>query len=306
MSLQIGFIGLGIMGKPMALNLHRAGYALNVHARRTEMMQPLVEVGAIACDSPRAVAERSDIIFTIVSDTPDVEQVILGENGVIHGAKAGSLVIDMSSISALTTRTIAQSLAAKNIEMLDAPVSGGDKGAIAGTLSIMVGGKVEQFQRALPLFEAMGKNIVHIGDNGAGQIAKTCNQVLITQTIVAVGEALLLAKAAGVDPANVRQALLGGFANSRILDLHGQRMLDHAFEPGFKLKLHQKDMRIAMQTIQELGLSMQGTALASQYLNVLVGAGQGELDSAALVLAQERMNDVSLNDAVTCDYERQK
>lgn len=306
MSLHIGFIGLGIMGKPMALNLCRAGYTLNVHARRAEMMQPLVEVGAIACDSPRAVAERSDIIFTIVSDTPDVEQVILGENGVIHGAKAGSLVIDMSSISALTTRTIAQSLAAKNIEMLDAPVSGGDKGAIAGTLSIMVGGKVEQFQRALPLFEAMGKNIVHIGDNGAGQIAKTCNQVLITQTIVAVGEALLLAKAAGVDPANVRQALLGGFANSRILDLHGQRMLDHAFEPGFKLKLHQKDMRIAMQTIQELGLSMQGTALASQYLNVLVGAGQGELDSAALVLAQERVNDLSLNDAVNCDYERQK
>jgi 2-hydroxy-3-oxopropionate reductase len=306
MSLQIGFIGLGIMGKPMALNLHRAGYALHVHARRAEMMQPLVEVGAIACDSPRAVAERSDIIFTIVSDTPDVEQVILGENGVIHGAKAGSLVIDMSSISALSTRNIAQSLAAKNIEMLDAPVSGGDKGAIAGTLSIMVGGKVEQFQRALPLFEAMGKNIVHIGDNGAGQIAKTCNQVLITQTIVAVGEALLLAKAAGVDPANVRQALLGGFANSRILDLHGQRMLDHAFEPGFKLKLHQKDMRIAMQTIQELGLSMQGTALASQYLNVLVGAGQGELDSAALVLAQERINDVSLNEAVICDYERKK
>ncbi|MEN9460349.1 MAG: hypothetical protein RIS84_369 [Pseudomonadota bacterium] len=306
MSLHIGFIGLGIMGKPMALNLCRAGYTLNVHARRAEMMQPLVEVGAIACDSPRTVAERSDIIFTIVSDTPDVEQVILGENGVIHGAKAGSLVIDMSSISALTTRTIAQSLAAKNIEMLDAPVSGGDKGAIAGTLSIMVGGKVEQFQRALPLFEAMGKNIVHIGDNGAGQIAKTCNQVLITQTIVAVGEALLLAKAAGVDPANVRQALLGGFANSRILDLHGQRMLDHAFEPGFKLKLHQKDMRIAMQTIQELGLSMQGTALASQYLNVLVGAGQGELDSAALVLAQERVNDLSLNDAVNCDYERQK
>ncbi|MEN9849404.1 MAG: hypothetical protein RL368_2144 [Pseudomonadota bacterium] len=306
MSLQIGFIGLGIMGKPMALNLHRAGYALNVHARRAEMMQPLVEVGAIACDSPRAVAERSEIIFTIVSDTPDVEQVILGENGVIHGAKAGSLVIDMSSISALTTRNIAQSLAAKNVEMLDAPVSGGDKGAIAGTLSIMVGGKVEQFQRALPLFEAMGKNIVHIGDNGAGQIAKTCNQVLITQTIVAVGEALLLAKAAGVDPANVRQALLGGFANSRILDLHGQRMLDHAFEPGFKLKLHQKDMRIAMQTIQELGLSMQGTALASQYLNVLVGAGQGELDSAALVLAQERINDLSLNEAVSCGYERQK
>lgn len=306
MSLQLGFIGLGIMGKPMALNLCRAGYALNVHARRAEMMQPLVEVGAIACDSPRTVAERSDIIFTIVSDTPDVEQVILGDNGIIHGAKADSLVIDMSSISALTTRTIAQSLAAKNIEMLDAPVSGGDKGAIAGTLSIMVGGKVEQFQRALPLLEVMGKNIVHIGDNGAGQIAKTCNQVLITQTIVAVGEALLLAKAAGVDPANVRQALLGGFANSRILDLHGQRMLDHAFEPGFKLKLHQKDMRIAMQTIQELGLSMQGTALASQYLNVLVGAEQGELDSAALVLAQERINDISLNDAVTCDYQRQK
>lgn len=306
MSLQVGFIGLGIMGNPMALNLQRAGYALNVYARRANMMQPLVEGGAIACDSPWAVAERSEIIFTIVSDTLDVEQVILGENGVIHGAKAGSLVIDMSSISALTTRSIAQSLATQQIEMLDAPVSGGDKGAIAGTLSIMVGGKAEQFQRALPLLQAMGKNIVHIGENGAGQIAKTCNQVLISQTIIAVGEALLLAKAAGVDPANVRQALMGGFAGSRILELHGQRMLDHAFEPGFKIKLHQKDMRIAMQTIHELGLSMQGTALASQFLNVAMGAGQGELDSAALVLAQEHLNDVSLNEHVASDYQRNK
>jgi len=178
--------------------------------------------------------------------------------------------------------------------MLDAPVSGGENGAIAGTLSIMVGGKATQFKRAQPLFEILGENIVHIGEHGAGQVAKTCNQVLVSQTIAAVGEALILAKAAGVDPANVRKALLGGFANSRILELHGQRMLDHNFEPGFKTKLHHKDMRIAMQTAHELGIALPGTALATQYLNALMGRGQGELDSAAIVLPQEQVSDVHL------------
>jgi 2-hydroxy-3-oxopropionate reductase len=295
MTEKIGFIGLGIMGRPMALNLRQAGYALWVHARRPEMMQPLTQAGATACTSPKAVAEQTDIIITMVSDTPDVEQVILGDNGLIHGASAGNLVIDMSSIAASTTRRLATTLAQKNIEMLDAPVSGGDKGAIAGTLSIMVGGKPAQFERALPLFKILGENIVHIGDNGAGQIAKTCNQVLVSQTIAAVGEALLLAKAAGVDPANVRKALLGGFAGSRILEIHGQRMLNHDFQPGFKTKLHHKDMRIAMQTAHELGLALPGTALATQHLNALMGTGQGELDSAAIVLAQERISDVHLN-----------
>lgn len=298
MSEKIGFIGLGIMGCPMALNLCQAGYALWVHARRPEMMLPLTKAGAIACNSPKAVAAQADIIITMVSDTPDVENVILGDNGIIEGASAGKLVIDMSSIVASTTRHIATLLAEKNIEMLDAPVSGGDKGAIAGTLSIMVGGKVAQFERALPLFKVLGENIVHIGEHGAGQIAKTCNQVLVSQTIAAVGEALLLAKAAGVEPANVRKALLGGFASSRILEVHGQRMLEHDFQPGFKTKLHHKDMRIAMQTAYELGIALPGTALATQYLNVLMGMEQGELDSAAIVLAQEQASDVHLADNV--------
>jgi len=296
MSEKIGFIGIGIMGRPMALNLCKAGYALWVHARRPEMMQALTT--ATACSSPKAVAAQSDIIFTMLSDTPDVENVILGENGIIHGASAGNLVIDMSSIAASNTRHIAATLAEQGIEMLDAPVSGGENGAIAGTLSIMVGGKTAQFKRALLLFEILGENIVHIGDHGAGQIAKTCNQVLVSQTIAAVGEALILAKAAGVDPANVRKALLGGFANSRILEVHGQRMLDHNFEPGFKTKLHHKDMRIAMQTAHELGIALPGTALATQYLNALMGRGQGELDSAAIVLAQEQVSDVHLADSV--------
>ncbi|MDY6991476.1 MAG: 2-hydroxy-3-oxopropionate reductase [Pseudomonadota bacterium] len=291
---KIGFIGLGIMGRPMAVNLRKAGYALWVYARRLEMMTPLSELGATPCSSPQAVAEHSDIIFTMVADTPDVKQVILGDCGVIHGARPGQLVIDMSSIAASTTQEIAAQLAAHRIEMLDAPVSGGEKGAVAGTLSIMVGGPKAQFERALGLLELLGQNIVHIGGHGAGQIAKTCNQVLVSQTIVAVGEALLLAQAAGVDPANVRQALLGGFAGSRILDVHGQRMLTHDFQPGFKTKLHHKDMRIALQTSHELGVALPGAALAAQYLNALMGTDQGELDSAAMVLVQEQSSDVHL------------
>lgn len=294
MTEKIGFIGLGIMGRPMALNLCKAGYPLWVYARRPELMESLVAAGAKSCTSPQAVAEQVDIVITMVSDTSDVEEVILGEYGVIQGVEAGNLVIDMSSIAASRTRHIAATLAVLGVEMLDAPVSGGEKGAIDGTLSIMVGGKATQFERVRPLFDILGKNVVHIGDNGAGQIAKTCNQVLISQTIVAVGEALLLAKAAGVDPANVRQALLGGFASSRILELHGQRMLEHDFEPGFKAKLHQKDMRIALQTAHEVGVALPCTAIAAQYLNALVGTGLGELDSAAILIPQEKLSGISL------------
>jgi 2-hydroxy-3-oxopropionate reductase len=296
MTEKIGFIGLGIMGCPMALNLCKAGYAMWVYARRPELMGPLVAVGATACTSPQAVAEHTDIIITMVSDTTDVEEVILGEYGVIQGLEVGNLVIDMSSIAASMTRHIAATLEVLGVEMLDAPVSGGETGAIAGNLSIMVGGDAAQFARARPLFDVLGKNIIHIGDHGAGQIAKTCNQVLISQTIVAVGEALLLAKAAGVNPANVRQALLGGFANSRVLELHGQRMLDHDFAPGFKAKLHQKDMRIALQTAYELGVSMPSAAIATQYLNAVVGAGLGELDSAAILIPQEQLSGIKLQD----------
>ncbi len=295
-STKIGFIGLGIMGQPIALNLRKAGYPLWVYARRPEMMQPLTAVGATACTSPQAVAQQSEIIFIMVSDTADVEQVILGPDGIIHGATSGSLVIDMSSIAASATRTLATTLATVGLQMLDAPVSGGEKGAKEATLSIMVGGKVEQFERAWPLFQILGQNIVHVGNHGAGQIAKTCNQVLVSQTVVAVGEALLLAKAAGVNPAKVRQALLGGFANSKILEVHGQRMLEHDFQPGFKVKLHHKDIRIALQTAHELGLAIPGTALAAQNLNALMGSGHGELDSAAMVLVQERTSTVQLTE----------
>jgi 2-hydroxy-3-oxopropionate reductase len=292
---KIGFIGLGIMGRPMALNIVKAGYAMAVYARRPEAMQPLLDVKAIACSSPQEVAKNSDIIITMVADSPDVEQVILGAQGIIHTAKPGSLVIDMSSISALITREIATKLAAKNINMLDAPVSGGEQGAINAQLSIMVGGSSEQFNRAKTLLMTMGSNVVHVGDNGAGQIAKTCNQVLVSQMIAAVAESLLLAQAAGVDAAKVRQALLGGFAGSKILELHGQKMLARQFAPGFKTKLHHKDLNIAQQIASNLGLALPGLALSSQYLNALMGNEHGELDSSAILLSLENLNGITLS-----------
>jgi 2-hydroxy-3-oxopropionate reductase len=295
MAETIGFIGLGIMGKPMALNLIKGGQRLCVHARRAESMAPLVEAGASALDSPAAVAEQADIIFTMVSDTPDVEQVILGERGILSKGRRGSVVVDMSTISPTATRRMANQLAGAGIEMLDAPVSGGERGAIDGTLSIMVGGKEETFQRVLPLFQLMGKNIVYIGDNGAGQVTKLCNQIVIAQTVAAVAEGFILATAAGVDPTRVRQALLGGFAGSKVLEVHGQRLLDHDFKPGFKAKLHQKDMRIAMETAHEIGIPLPGAAVATQYVNALVGSGRGELDSAALATILEQASGIVIN-----------
>ncbi len=283
----IGFIGLGIMGRPMALNLKQAGHKLFVHARRAESMEPLAAAGAITCASPAEVARQADVIFTMVADTPDVEQVILGENGVLDGVRAGSLVVDMSTVSPAATRAIAERLRAHGVEMLDAPVSGGEAGAINGTLSIMVGGSEQAFARALPLFEAMGKNVVHVGGNGAGQVCKSCNQVVIGHTIAGVGEAMLLARASGVDPAKVREALLGGFANSKVLEVHGRRMIDGNYEPGFKARLHQKDMRIVMEAAHALGLALPGAAQVAQYLNALMGRGLGELDSAAIYRVQE-------------------
>ena len=289
MAERIAFIGLGIMGRPMAMNLIKAGHALRVHARRPEMMAPLVEAGAVACASPKEAAQGADIVFTMVSDTPDVEQVVLGEEGVIEGMAPGGIVVDMSTISPLATRDIAQHLAGQGIEMLDAPVSGGEKGAIEGALSIMVGGKTAIFERVLPLFQAMGKNIVHVGDNGAGQVTKVCNQVLITQTLAAIGETFLLAKAAGVDPYKVREALLGGSAGSRALESHGQRMLDGNYQPGFKVRLHQKDMNIVMQTAEQLGLSLPGAALVTDYINAAMEQGMGEDDSISIYRLQQGM-----------------
>jgi 2-hydroxy-3-oxopropionate reductase len=294
MSERVGYIGLGIMGRPMALNLLKAGHELWVFARRAEAAAPLVTAGATGCGSPREVAAHADFVFTNVSDTPDVEEVLLGPSGVLHGARPGSVVIDNSTILPSATRRIAKVLQGMGVEMLDAPVSGGEQGAVDGTLSVMVGGAAPAFERALPLLRAIGRNVVHVGDNGAGQVAKACNQVVIAQTVAAVAEGLLLATAAGVDPAKVREALLGGFAASRALEVHGRRMLDRNFAPGFMARLHQKDMRIVLETAHELGLPLPGAALVTQYVNALVGRGDGALDSSALATVLERMAGVEI------------
>ena len=287
MAERVGYIGLGIMGRPAALNLLKAGYRVWVWARRVESMEPLLAAGATTCASPAEVARHANIVFTNVSDTPDVEEVVLGDSGVIRGADPGSVIVDMSTISPLATRRIASQLARQGVEMLDAPVSGGEQGAVSGSLSFMVGGKPEVFERVRPLLEVMGKNIVLCGDNGAGQVTKACNQIVITQSIAAIGEAFVFARRSGIDPARVREALLGGFAGSRALEAHGQRMLDHDFAPGFKARLHRKDMRIVLDTAAELGVALPGAALSAQYINALVGGGEGELDSSAIYRVQE-------------------
>jgi len=284
----IGFIGLGIMGRPMALNLIKAGYPLRVHARRAFMMEPLQFKGAAACSSPREVAEQSDIIIIMVADTPDVEAVILGEDGVVESLRPGSVVVDMSTISPIATRRLAAELAQRNVAMLDAPVSGGEQAAIDAALSIMVGGKTDTYQRLLPVFSMLGKNIVHIGDHGAGQVAKACNQLIVAQAIAAVGEAYILASAAGVDAGRLREALLGGFAASRVLEAHGQRMLDENYRAGFKARLHRKDLAIALETAHELGIVLPGTSLVTGYLDATVNEGYGEDDSISLFRIQQQ------------------
>jgi 2-hydroxy-3-oxopropionate reductase len=286
--MDIAFIGMGIMGKPMAINLKKAGHTVYVHGRRPETMTPPLEAGCAGCASIAEAAAQADIIIVMVSDTIDVEQVLFDDKGVIHGARPGSVVVDMSTISPTATRHMARKLRDHGIEMLDAPVSGGEVGAINATLSIMVGGKPEVFERVKPVFEAMGKNIVLVGDNGAGQVAKACNQIVVAVTIEAVAEALTFARKNDVDPAKVRDALMGGFAGSRILEVHGKRMLDNDYTPGFKTKLHQKDINIVMQTAKELGLALPGAALVMQHLNALMGTGGAELDSAAVMKIVER------------------
>ena len=290
MAMKLGFIGLGIMGRPMALNLRRAGHALWVHGRRPVTMEVLIDVGAQACGSVAEVAASAEIIFVMVSDTPDVEHIVLGENGLLHRLRPGQVVVDMSTIAPGATRRIAQELEARGVEMLDAPVSGGEVGAINATLSIMVGGKAKTFEKVKPLFEAMGKNIVHVGDHGAGQVAKACNQIVVSLTIEGVSEALTFARRNGVDAAKVRAALMGGSAGSKILEAHGKRILDNDFKPGFTVKLHQKDLRIVIEDAHKLGIGLPGTALVAQHLNALMGSGDGELDSAAIVKVVERMS----------------
>lgn len=291
---RIGWIGLGIMGKPMCKNLMNAGFELAVNARRPASAQELVELGARFYATPAELAKHVDIVISMVSDTPDVEAVLLGKDGVIDSHNPNLLVIDMSTISPVKTREIAAQLNAKGIRFLDAPVSGGDVGAIAGTLTIMVGGAADDLAYALPVLQAMGKTITHIGEHGAGQLTKACNQLIAAQTVIAITEAFTMAEAAGVDPAKVRQALLGGFAYSKVLELHGQRILSHNYQPGFKAHLHNKDMHIVADTIAAFGLALPGTARACDYMQALVEQGDGELDSSALAkIVQQRANRVS-------------
>ena len=291
---RIGFIGLGIMGKPMARNLIKAGYALVVNNRSQGPVEEIAAEGASPASSAREVAERSDVVITMLPDSPDVERVVLGPDGVIEGLRSAMLYIDMSSIAPATTRKIYEALKAKGVESLDAPVSGGELGAKQGALSIMVGGKEEVFKRAQPLFQVMGKNIVLIGGPGAGQVTKACNQVVVALNIQAISEALTLARKAGVDPANVRKALLGGFAQSRILEVHGERILDRNFQPGFKIRLHRKDLAIALQTGRELSVPLLATAQVAELMNALLATDRGDLDHSALALLVEQLGEVEI------------
>lgn len=286
---EIGFVGLGIMGKPMAGHLIKAGHNLFVYDVVPESTEQVAAMGATACENGKAVAEKSDIIITMVPDTPDVEAALFGPGGIAEGLKAGSIVVDMSSISPIETKVFAQKLKDMQVEMLDAPVSGGQVGAENATLSIMVGGPVDVFEKIKPYFELMGKNIVHIGDNGAGQTCKVANQIVVGLTIEAVSEALLFAAKAGADPGKVRDALLGGFAQSRILDLHGEKMIKRTFDPGFRIRLHQKDLNLALQSAKSMGMSLPNTATAQELFNSVTANEGDDLDHSAMVLALERM-----------------
>lgn len=282
---RIGFIGLGIMGKPMALNLLKAGFPVGVLAS-SQASDTLKEAGAEVWPDVAALATGSDIIITMLPDSPQVEQVV--NSGVLTGIRAGSLFVDMSTIAPSVARNLYKTMQEKGVEALDAPVSGGQVGAEGATLSIMAGGSAAAFGRALPVFQAMGKNIVHIGEPGAGQTTKACNQMIVGQTIQAVAEAFTLAESAGVDLGKMREVLLGGFAQSRILDLHGQRIIDQNFKPGFKIRLHQKDINIALQTGGEFSLALPGTETVAAQMQAAMRQGNGELDHSALFLALKK------------------
>jgi 2-hydroxy-3-oxopropionate reductase len=279
---RLGFIGLGIMGAPMARNLLAAGYDLTVHSRSPGPVDELVALGARRAEDASAVAAASDVTITMLPDTTDVEAVLTGPGGVAEGAREGALVIDMSSIDPGPTRRIANAFAASGVDMLDAPVSGGERGAIDGTLSIMVGGSDAAFARAEPIFGVLGGNVVHVGPSGAGQVCKACNQLVVASTIEAVAEALLLAERSGLDATRVRAALLGGFAGSKILEVHGQRMLDRAFDPGFRVRLHRKDARIVEAAADETHTPIPAFAVVTEQLQRSVDAGDGDRDHAAL------------------------
>ena len=289
----VGFIGLGIMGRPMALNLKQAGHDLIVPERKS-LTADVRGASEVVADG-KSVAAKSEVLILMVPDTPDVETVLFAPNGVAEGLKPGTLVIDMSSISPIETKAFAKKINALGCDYLDAPVSGGEVGAKQATLTIMVGGPEAAFARAKPLFEAMGKNITHVGnENGAGQTCKVANQIIVALNIQAVSEALVFAAKAGADPAKVRAALMGGFASSRILEVHAERMLKGTFDPGFRIRLHQKDLNLALSAAKELSLSLPNTAIAQQMFTSCAAHGGGDLDHSALVLAIEGMADFSI------------
>ena len=285
---NIGFIGLGIMGAPMAGHLLKAGHSLFTFTHG-DTPTALVEAGAQPCANGAEVARKADIIITMVPDTPHVEDALFNPEGVAAGLSKGKIVVDMSSISPVATKEFAKRINALGCEYLDAPVSGGEVGAKAASLTIMIGGSEDSFEKVKPLFELMGKNITLVGGNGDGQITKVANQIIVALNIEAVGEALLLAAKAGADPAKVRQALMGGFANSRILEVHGERMVKRSFDPGFRIELHQKDLNLALTTARQLGVSLPNTAAAQELFNSCAAPGGSKWDHSAMVRALEKM-----------------
>lgn len=283
MAEKIGFIGLGIMGLPMARNLMQAGYELVVHNRSRGPVEELAAEGAEAAGSPGEVAAESGIVITMLPDSPQVQEVMSGEGGILESVREGSLIIDMSTISPVVARELARAAAERGVGMLDAPVSGGDVGAQQGTLSIMAGGSPEDFKRAEPLFEVMGKTVVHVGESGAGQVVKACNQIVVALTIEAVSEALVLGSKAGVDPAVILKVLSGGLAGNKVMEVRGPNFLEHNFTPGFKIDLHHKDLGIALAAGREYGVPLPVTAIVDQMLDALKVMGKGGQDHSALI-----------------------
>ncbi|MFP9139249.1 2-hydroxy-3-oxopropionate reductase [Devosia sp. XGJD_8] len=289
--MQVGFIGLGVMGSPMAGQLIAAGHEVHLY-RVKDNHRNLLERGGKRCDSAAEVAQQGEVVILMLPDTGDVESVLFGEGGIADHLSSGKLLIDMSSISPVATKQFAKRLSAKGVGYVDAPVSGGEVGAKAATLSIMAGGSETDFARAMPLFENMGKNITHVGGVGDGQTAKVANQIIVGLTIEAVAEALTFAKSAGADPAKVREALIGGFASSRILEVHGERMVKRTFDPGFRIRLHRKDLSLAVDAARQLNLSLPNTAATQQLMNGAVANGLGDRDHSALIQMIEHMSDI--------------
>jgi 2-hydroxy-3-oxopropionate reductase len=292
---NIGFIGVGIMGRPMAGHLQAAGHRLALVQNRAALPAELVDGGAVVCASPGEVAEQSEIVILMVPDTPDVERVLFGPTGVAAGLSAGKLVVDMSSIDPIATREFAALIRELGCDYVDAPVSGGEVGAKNAALTIMCGGEPAAFERVRPLFELMGKNITHVGGVGDGQVAKVANQIIVALNIEAVSEALVFAAKAGADPAKVREALLGGFASSRVLEVHGERMIKRTFDPGFRIELHQKDLSLALGSARALGLALPNTASTQQLFSACVARGGAGWDHSALVRAIEALGDFELS-----------